>query len=144
MSEALYLIAHVAGRGVLFDAVQVESVVDIGEIVAAPGAAPAVLGLAALRSRVVTVIDTWRVLDLPRPPRLPARAIVSAIDGHLYAVLVDTLEDAATFTIAPSPSGMAFGPVWSAVVTGIADRAGEPMAAVALDRLIGRVVSTAD
>ncbi len=64
----LHLVGRLGGRGVLFPATQVRRVVDIADVVPVPRAAPAVRGLAALRSRVVTVIDSWRLLDLPPPP----------------------------------------------------------------------------
>ena len=63
MSEQLFLIAHIAGRGVAIDSAQVESVVDIGAVTPTPRAAPHIRGLAALRSRVVTVIDAGRILN---------------------------------------------------------------------------------
>ena len=62
----LFLIAHIAGRGVAIESGQVDSVVDIGDVVAVPLADRAVRGLAALRSRVVTVIDTGIALGLDR------------------------------------------------------------------------------
>ena len=63
MSE-LFLIAHLAGRWVAVAASQVDSAVDIGEVVAVPCAPPAVRGLAALRSRLGAagrrlVVDTY-------------------------------------------------------------------------------------
>jgi hypothetical protein len=60
----LYLIAQVAGRPVAIDSDQVESVVDIGEVTAVPRASRHVRGLAALRSRVVTVVDTQSALGM--------------------------------------------------------------------------------
>ena len=60
----LFLIAHVAGRGVAIPASLVDSVVDIADVVRVPRADPCVRGLAALRSRVVTVIDTGLALGL--------------------------------------------------------------------------------
>ena len=60
----LFLVAHIAGRGVAIPASQVDSVVDLGEIVAVPRAEGCIKGLAALRSRVVTVIDTGLALGL--------------------------------------------------------------------------------
>ena len=54
----LFLIARIAGQGVVFDADQVDAVVDIGEVVDVPRVEPSIRGLAALRSRVVTVVDT--------------------------------------------------------------------------------------
>ncbi|WP_204313488.1 chemotaxis protein CheW, partial [Klebsiella michiganensis] len=60
----LYLIAQIAGRAVAIDSERVESVVDIGEVTAVPRASAHVRGLAALRSRVVTVVDTQSALGM--------------------------------------------------------------------------------
>ncbi|UVO52213.1 chemotaxis protein CheW [Sphingomonas sp. SUN019] len=139
MTERLHLVAHIASRGLLLDASQVDSVIDVGDIVPAPGSAPAIRGLAALRSRVVTVIDTWKLLDLPPPQGQPRRAAVTQVDGHCYAVLVDALEDVAPFAVQPLASGVALGACWADVATGSADRAGEPMLAIDLHRLVDAV-----
>lgn len=136
MTERLHLVAHIAGRGLLLDAAQVDSVIDIGDVVPAPGSAPGVRGLAALRSRVVTVVDTWTLLDLPRPGADPRRAAVTQIDGHGYAILVDTLEDVASFAIEPVAGGVALGARWARIAIGSAERDGEPMLAVDLHRLV--------
>lgn len=122
----LFLIAHVAGRGVAMPADRVDSVVDIGEIVRVPCADPAVRGLAALRSRVVTVLDTGLALGLA-PLGRTARAVITRVDGHYYAVLVDSLEDVATFERRPLAFGAALGPGWRAAATGLVERDGEPL-----------------
>ena len=44
----LFLIARIAGQGVVFDADQVDAVVDIGEVVDVPRVDPSIRGLAAL------------------------------------------------------------------------------------------------
>ena len=136
MSE-LFLIAHVAGRGVAIDAGQVDSVVDIGAVVAVPRAAPIVRGLAALRSRVLTVIDTRLALDLPPTPH-PGRAVIASIEGHLYAFLVDLLEDVAPFTRSalaqPSPTGPQSA--WAAATAGVIERDGEPLLILDLAALV--------
>jgi len=137
-APALHLVGRLGGRGVLFAAAQVRRVVDIAEVVPVPRAAPAVRGLAALRSRVVTVIDSWRVLDLPSPPRGRHRAVTTAVDGHVYAVLVDDLEDAEPIEVTPLPPGIALGEHWAAVATGAAVRDGEPLLAIDLARLVAR------
>lgn len=139
MTERLHLVAHIAGRGLLLDAAQVDSVIDVGDVVPAPGSAAGVRGLAALRSRVVTVIDTWKLLDLPPPRDPPRRAAVTQVDGHAYAILVDALEDVASFAVEPLASGVALGARWAAVATGSADRTGEPMLAIDLHRLVDTV-----
>lgn len=141
MSEpALHLIGSLGDRGVLFDAAQVKAVIDVGEIVPAPGAAPAVRGLTALRSRVVTVIDSWQVLGLPAPDGERRRAVITSVEGQLYAVLVDGMEDVAPVEVAPLAPGVAVGDRWSAVAAGSAVRDGQPMLVLDLPRLVSRVV----
>lgn len=141
----LHLVASVGGRGVLFRAGQVEAVIDVAEVVPTPRAVAGVCGLTALRSRVVTVIDTWRVLGLPAPSSHGGsagrrrRAVITRMDGHLYAVPVDRLEDAATFVVAPLAPGIVTGECWAAVADGGAIRDGEPLIAIDLARLVARV-----
>lgn len=122
----LFLIAYVAGRGIAIPAAHIDSVVDIGEIVPVPCAEPAVRGLAALRSRVVTVIDTGVALGLV-PLGKTARAVITRVDGHHYAVLVDSLEDVASFERRPLSFGAALGPGWRRAAAGLVERDGEPL-----------------
>lgn len=138
---SLHLLAHVGGRAIAVPAEAVESVVDIPAIVAAPRAHPAVRGLAALRSRVVTVIDTWQVLGLPPGPADATRAILTVVDGHHHAVLVDTLEDVAPLDVHAVPAGLALGPRWAPLVTGAAEGDGEPLLVLDLTRLVGSLTA---
>ncbi len=123
----LFLVAHIAGRGVAIAAAQVDSVVDIGEIVAVPRAEAFVRGLAALRSRVVTVIDTGTALGLAPTPTTVRRAVITAVEGHHYAILVDSVEDVAPFVRLPLSSGLALHGGWAAAGTGLVERDGEPL-----------------
>ena len=93
MAELL-LIVRIAGERVALPAAEVESVVEIEALTPVPGAAGHVAGLAALRSRVLTVIDCLASLDPSR--RLPAdarEAVMAVVDGHPYALLVEAVED---------------------------------------------------
>ena len=93
MAELL-LIVRLAGQRVALPAADVESVVEIEALTPVPGAAGHVAGLAALRSRVLTVIDCLASLDPSR--RLPAdarEAVMAVVDGHPYALLVEAVED---------------------------------------------------
>lgn len=137
----LHLLAHIAGRAIAVPAHAVESVVDVREIVAAPRSHPAVRGLSALRSRVVTVIDTWQILGLSSGPPDAARAMLTVVDGSYYAVLVDTLEDVAQLDVEPLPSGITLGGRWSAVATGAAQHNNEPLLVLDLSRLIGALAT---
>lgn len=131
----LFLIAHIAGRAVAIASAQVESVVDIGEVVPVPRASDQVLGLAALRSRVVTVIDTRAALGLPSDADAK-RAVITLVDGQHYAVLVDSLEDVAPFDLHPFPSGIVLDGGWRATGCGTVERDGEPILAIDLRALL--------
>jgi purine-binding chemotaxis protein CheW len=90
----LLLIVRIAGERVALPAAAVESVVEIEALTPVPGAAGHVAGLAALRSRVLTVIDCLASLDPSR--RLPSdarEAVMAVVDGHPYALLVEAVED---------------------------------------------------
>ncbi len=132
----LFLVAHIAGRGVAIDAGQVDSVVDIGDVVAVPRAGAFVRGLAALRSRVVTVIDTGTALGLAPTPDTTRRAVITMVEGHHYAILVDSVEDVAPFQRLKLSSGLALQHGWAAAGTGIVERDGEPLLIVDLTALI--------
>jgi len=132
----LFLLARIAGRPVAIDAAQVDSVVDIGEVVAVPGTEPAVRGLAALRSRVVTVIDTSIALGLGDAAPAGRRAVITRLDGHPYAILVDAAEDVAPFERQPLAAGLAPGGGWHAVASGLIERDDQPVLVIDLAALI--------
>jgi len=133
----LFLIARVAGRTVAIPTAQVGSVVDLGEVIAVPRTEPAVRGLTALRSRVVTVIDTHLALGLPPETHAAEggrRAVITRIDGHDYAVLVDALEDVAPFERLPLSMALEGG--WRAAAAGLVERDGEPLLVIDLSVLV--------
>jgi purine-binding chemotaxis protein CheW len=133
----LYLIAQIAGRVVAIDSDQVESVVDIGDITAVPLATGHIRGLAALRSRVVTVVDTQSALGLPPGGDEVRRAVITLVDGHHYALLVDALEDIAPFELQPiGPGHCALAEAWRTAGRGIVERDGEPILAIDLQQLV--------
>jgi purine-binding chemotaxis protein CheW len=93
MAELL-LIVRLGGERIALPAADVDSVVEIDALTPVPGAAGHVAGLAALRSRVLTVIDCLASLDPSR--RLEAgrtEAVMAVLDGHPYALLVEAVED---------------------------------------------------
>ena len=139
----LFLIAQIAGRGVAIETSQVDSVVDIAEIVAVPRAEAAVRGLVALRSRVVTVIDTGTALGLDPTPDSARRAVITRIDGHHYAILVDELEDVSVFDRQPLSPGLALDRGWAEVGVGLVERDGEPLLIVDLAALVPQQVLAA-
>ncbi len=134
--NTLFLIAHIAGRAVAIDSAQVESVVDIGTVIPVPRTGGQVLGLAALRSRVVTVIDTRAALNVPAGAVPATRAVITAVEGHHYAVLVDSLEDVAPFDLLPLSSGIVLDGGWRAAGCGIVEQDGEPLLVIDLRALL--------
>jgi purine-binding chemotaxis protein CheW len=134
--NGLFLIAHLAGRTVAIAAEQVESVVDIGQITPVPRASRGVRGLAALRSRVVTVIDSYAMLGLTTPDTGSRRAVVTKVEGHHYAMMVDALDDVAMFEHQPLAGGIACEGEWGRAARGIVTRDGEPILVLDLTALL--------
>ncbi|MFZ5746664.1 MAG: chemotaxis protein CheW [Pseudomonadota bacterium] len=132
----LYLIAQIAGRTVAIDSDQVESVVDIGEVTAVPRASEQVRGLAALRSRVVTVVDTRIALGIRNADVEARRAVITHVDGHHYALLVDALDDVAPFECGPIAGGVTLDAHWQAAGRGLVERDGEPILVLDLEALV--------
>lgn len=115
MAELL-LIVRLAGERVALPAGDVESVVEIEALTPVPGAAGHVAGLAALRSRVLTVIDCLASLDPSR--RLPAdarEAVMAVIDGHPYALLVEAVEDVIEASGERQPKAASAGDGWGRI-----------------------------
>lgn len=140
MTVALHLLARIADRAIAVPAALVDSVVDVATIVPTPRAHPAVRGLAALRSRVVTVVDGWHLLGLGRAPAAAKRAILTVVDGHHHAILVDALHDVTTLAVEPVPAGMPLGPRWASVVTGASEHDGEPLLIIDVAAVIRTMV----
>src|SRR3546814_17922531 len=90
---ALLRISARAGQRVAMPAEDVEAVVEIEGLTPIPRAADHVAGLAALRSRVLTVIDCSASIGLGRSCiDGPREAIVGETDGHPSALLVRSEE----------------------------------------------------
>lgn len=138
----LFLLAQVAGQDVAILSDHVESVVDIAAIAPVPRTAPAVCGLAALRSRVVTVIDTALAIDPDGEPSRRKRAVVTQVDGHHYALLVDMLDDAYRCQVRPLASGLMPGAAWGPVVSGVIDHLGRAVLVLDLSAVVARAAGT--
>lgn len=123
MTELL-LVATIAGERVAIPAAAVESVVEIEAITPVPRSPVHVSGLAALRSRVLTVIDCRASLELGPGADKPTReAVVVEVDGHPYALLVDAVEDVFEYSgkVRPIRTSVASG--WRRVATGMVETA---------------------
>ena len=117
--DALYLVVRIAGQSVALATEQVGSVIEIDDIAPVPRVAPHVAGLFALRSRVMTVIDTRIALWLQAPERTgPVDAVIVTCDGHSYALIVDSIEDVIEAP-APEPCPAVLSGGWARAALGV-------------------------
>jgi purine-binding chemotaxis protein CheW len=134
--DNLYLIATIAGQPVAIRAEMVESVVDLGAIAPVPLAPMHVAGLAALRSKVLTVICCECALGIEQAPRGTSRAVVVSIDGHHYGLLVGAIEDARVIDEPPQAIRGRLDAGWSRVAIGMLEYDGEALLLIDPERII--------
>lgn len=133
----LLLIVTIAGSRVAFPAAKVESVVELDALSPVPRAAAHVAGLSALRSRVLTVIDCQRSLELGSTDLSGLReAAVVEVDGHHYALTVDAVEDVVEALSDPQPVRAAMEAGWERVGLGMIETEEGPLLLVDIDALI--------
>lgn len=141
----LLLIVTIAGQRVAFPADAVESVVELDTLIAVPRAQPHVAGLSALRSRVLTVIDCRRSLEMGDTDCSDGirEAAVVELDGHHYALIVDVVEDVVEALSAPSPVRAAMEDGWERVSLGMVESEEGPLLMIDVAALIGGVEAKA-
>ena len=121
MSE-LFLVLQMAGERVALPASQVESVVELESLTPVPGAASHIAGLAALRSRVLPVVDPYSVLGREPPARTGAcEAVMMEWDSHPYALLVDSVHDVVDAPGHVLPLKASLRPGWERVSSGMVE-----------------------
>jgi purine-binding chemotaxis protein CheW len=125
----LLLVVAIAGERVALPADAVESVVELDTLIPVPRAAPHVAGLSALRSRVLTVIDCRRSLDLGVTDCSDGirEAAVVELDGHHYALIVDQVEDVLEAQSAPASLRAAMGAGWERASLGMVETETGPL-----------------
>lgn len=134
--EKLYLIATIADQSVAIRASLVESVVDLSAIAPVPLSPPHVSGLAALRSKVLTVICCECSLGLAETRQAKRRAVVVSIDGHHYGLLVGSIDDARVIDEPPQPIRARLEAGWARVALGMLEYEGEALLLIDPERLI--------
>jgi purine-binding chemotaxis protein CheW len=134
----LLLIVTIAGQRVALPASAVESVVELDTLIPVPRAATHVAGLSALRSRVLTVIDCMRSLELGTSDRSDGirEAAVVELDGHHYALIVDVVEDVVEAASDPLPVRAAMGPGWERVSKGMVETEAGPLLLIDVAALV--------
>jgi purine-binding chemotaxis protein CheW len=144
MAELL-LIVTISGERVALPAAAVESVVELDTLIPVPCAASHVAGLSALRSRVLTVIDCMRSLELGETDCSDGirEAAVVELDGHHYALIVDLVEDVVEALSDPFPIRAALGPGWERVSQGMVETENGPLLLVDVAALIAGVEAKA-
>lgn len=137
MNELL-LVVSLAGRRIALRTADVHSVIDLDALTPIPRAPPHVAGLSALRSRVLTVIDCRRSLELEASAARPGRqkAAVAEFEGHLYALLVDTVEDVVEGRSECAPLGTALEGGWARTALGMIETEDGPLLLVDVAGLI--------
>jgi len=134
----LLLVVTIAGEQVALPADAVEAVVELDTLIPVPRAAPHVAGLSALRSRVLTVIDCMRSLDLGVTDCSDGirEAAAVELDGHHYALIVDMVQDVVEAQSDPVPIRAAMGPGWERVAGGMVESEIGPLLLVDVAALV--------
>jgi purine-binding chemotaxis protein CheW len=136
--SSLLLVVTIGGQRVALPSDAVESVVELDTLIPVPRAAPHVAGLSALRSRVLTVIDCMRSLELGTTECSDGirEAAVVELDGHHYALIVDLVEDVVEALSEPTPMRAAMGEGWERVSAGLVETESGPLLLVDVAALI--------
>jgi purine-binding chemotaxis protein CheW len=135
----LLLVVLIAGRRIALHAAEVHSVIELDALSPIPRAPAHVAGLSALRSRVLTVIDCRASLELERaerPSKAKAKAAVVEFEGHLYALLVDEVDDVAEARSDCTALRTALGRGWDRVALGMVESDMGPLLLVGVSGLI--------
>lgn len=134
----LLLVVTIAGQRVALPAEAVSSVVELDALIPVPRAAPHIAGLSALRSRVLTVIDCNRSLELGLGAEAtgPREAAVVEVDGHHYALIVDSVEDVIEAVSDPVSVRAAMDAGWARVASGVVETADGPLLLIDVAALI--------
>jgi purine-binding chemotaxis protein CheW len=141
----LLLVVTIAGERVALPSDQAESVVELDALIPVPRAAPHVAGLSALRSRVLTIIDTRRSLELGEHDQDSdiTEAVVVELDGHHYALIVDQVEDVVEALSEPTPVRGSMKPGWERVGVGMVESEIGPILLIDVASLVAGAESRA-
>ena len=123
MNENLFLFATIAGTPVAARASEIEAVVRLGDIVPIQRVPAHVRGLAALRSRVLTVIDIeshifGHAMSIDQRPL----AVVSEIAAHTYGLLIETVSDICEASGGVQPVQGRIDRQWAPFAKGLVER----------------------
>jgi purine-binding chemotaxis protein CheW len=141
----LVVMLEIAGRRAALRTADVQSVVELEAICSVPRAPGFVLGLTALRSSTLTVIDAAAAIGLQACglPEVGTRAVIVDHAGHRYEIVVDTIDDVAeALSEATAVPGEA-GPGWQRVSEGLIETERGPALLIDLGALLSGPVLAA-
>lgn len=127
--NALYLVVEAGGERIALPAMAVDSVVEDLAVVPAPLAARHVAGLAALRSRVLTMIDVAAATG-GEPSETARSTVIVPVEGQLHGLLVDLVDDVVEVEGEPEPPRGGVAPGWAALTLGMIEVEGRAMLVV--------------
>ncbi len=140
----LLLVARIADRRCAFRAEQVQSVIDLGKITPVPCAPDYVVGMTALRSQALTVIDCRRVIGMgTKDLEAAQRAPVVNVNGHSYALIVDSVEDVTETDSEIETILGGFGEEWTNISEGMIETADGPVLVLNVNQVIAARVEHA-
>ncbi|NVE94872.1 chemotaxis protein CheW [Altererythrobacter lutimaris] len=146
MMELLVMLT-IGGRQCALRAVEVDSVMEIETITRVPNAPDHVVGLSTRRSQTLTVVDCMRAAGLEETTNpIGQRAAVVEHEGHIYALLVDAIEDVEGSDGEVIAVTGGFGEHWSQLAEGMVETRRGPALLLKADRLIagkGRIPAAA-
>jgi len=109
-----YVIASVAGQRVALDALAIEGIIRLGGVTPVPRVPDHVLGLCAVRSTVMTVIDVARAVGRAENNDADHAAVVMH-EGHRYALRLDRIADVEQIDAPPCANDASIGAAWLAI-----------------------------
>ncbi|MEO1221345.1 MAG: chemotaxis protein CheW [Pseudomonadota bacterium] len=135
--NSLLVMALIAGRRCAFMAPDVQSVIEIGNITPIPRTPDCIVGLTAMRSQALTVLDCRKAIGFDAEQfSIDHRAIVASCQGDSYALRVDAIEDICSAVSEPSEVPGGFGAQWSRVSIGLIETRVGPALLLNLESLI--------
>ncbi|WP_057884515.1 chemotaxis protein CheW [Tsuneonella troitsensis] len=137
MSE-LVLVFTLNGRRAALPTDFVHSVVELDGVTPIPHAPRFVMGLSALRSHSLTVIDAAAALGIvSRPVEVEgARAAIVELAGHRYALIVDAIDDVAATISDPVAVPGDIGAGWQRASVGLVETDRGPALLLSLEALL--------
>jgi chemotaxis signal transduction protein len=133
----LLLMCLIAGRRAAIPAVRVLSVIEIEAVTPIPKVPEFIVGLTALRSQALTVIDCRVSLGFSASERpLGSRAAVVEHEGHRYALLVDEAFDVAEALSEPVQVPGGFGEGWLRAARGMVETESGPALLIDVEQIL--------